>query len=112
MTDYPQFSSVVPSTGSQATVAAVDAPAASVTVATNSLPTSPPQVASETSVNCAGASVSALSSSADFGMAGFGIDFDSEIEVLEAQWARDGILMNSRTFATSVINESISQSSE
>ena len=98
----------------------------------NSVPTPPPQATSETSVNCAGASASALSSSripgdwdrqaaaeastpdlelsaaVDPGPCGF--DFEAEISMLEAQWARDGITMNARTFATSVISDNNSKS--
>jgi ribosomal protein L37AE/L43A len=94
----------------------------------------PPQATSETSVNCGEASVSSLSSSripgdwdrqavaeastpdlklsaaVDPGACGF--DFEADLAILESQWALDGIIMNSRTFAASVINESISQSSE
>jgi hypothetical protein len=110
-------------------------PAPVETGATLSDPTlPPPQATSETSVNCGEASVSSLSSSripgdwdrqavaeasspdlklsaaVDPGPCGF--DFEADLSSLEAQWALDGIFMNSRTFAASVINESISQSSE
>jgi hypothetical protein len=65
-------------------------PAPGETGATNSDPKSP-CLSSLTSANCAGASVSALSSS-----------FESEVSALEIEWLRAGIIMNARTFATSV----------
>lgn len=42
--------------------------------------------------------------SADPGMAGFDIDFEYEVAALEAQWLRDGIIMNARTFFTEAAN--------
>lgn len=36
----------------------------------------------------------------DPGMSGFGDNFEAEIAILEAQWARDGIIMNATTFFT------------
>jgi hypothetical protein len=116
MTDARSTNSVTPcspSSGVNATAVDAPAPISAAAVATLSDPTSPPpQATSEASVNCGEASVSSLSSSRIPG------DWDRQAVAedstpdLSLSAAVDGIFMNSRTFATSAINESISQSSE
>jgi hypothetical protein len=120
-----------PVAGSQATVADA-ARAAAVAVATNSNPTLS-SLPFGASANCAGASVSVLSSSripgdrdrqavaeastpdlklpAAVDPSPCGFNLESEISALEEQWARAGISMNARTFAASVISDNISKSS-
>lgn len=63
----------------------------------NSTPMHPP-----VSVNCDKAPAASLFSSADPGPCGF--DFEAEIAILEAQWARDGIVMNATTFFIEAIS--------